>query len=155
MGLRPRIQTFAGVQMSRSGIPGSPFFLGFEEIERLLELAGRNVPEAYPPLNIEQLPDELIRITIAVAGFSAEQLSVSVCDREMVVKGDRQASGPATGKEKVFLHKGIATRAFTRSFALASDLEVVAAHLSNGLLRIELKRVRKTREICQIPITIG
>ena len=136
--------------MSRSGFPGSPFFLGFEEIERLLELAGRNTPEAYPPLNIEQLPDDHIRITIAVAGFAPEQLSVSVCDREMVVKGDR----PSAGKEKVFLHKGIATRAFTRSFALASDLEVAAARLSNGLLRIELRRVRKTHEIRQIPITI-
>ncbi|MEQ1755600.1 MAG: Hsp20 family protein [Micropepsaceae bacterium] len=139
--------------MSRSSFPGSPFFLGFEEIERLLELAGRNTPEAYPPLNIEQTPEDRIRITIAVAGFAPEQLSVSVCDREMIVKGDRPASGTA-GKDKVFLHKGIATRAFTRSFALASDLEVVTARLSNGLLRIELQRVRKTREICQIPITI-
>ena len=78
--------------------------------------------------------------------------------REMIVRGDRAspgAAGPrAADKDKVFLHKGIATRAFTRSFALASDLDVVAARLSNGLLRVELRRIRKTHEICQIPITI-
>lgn len=135
--------------MSRPSFPGSPFFLGFDEVERLLELAGRNAPEAYPPLNIEQFPDDRLRITIAVAGFSAEQLSVTVLDRELTVKGDR----PAAGNEKVYLHKGIAARPFSRCFALASDLEVQSAALTNGLLRIDLKRVRKTHEIRQIPIS--
>jgi HSP20 family molecular chaperone IbpA len=135
--------------MSRPSFPGSPFFLGFEEVERLLELAGRNTPEAYPPLNIEQFPDDRLRITIAVAGFSAEQLSVTVLDRELTVKGER----PATGKEQTFLHKGIAARPFSRCFALASELEVLSASLSNGLLRIDLRRVRKTHEIRQIPIS--
>lgn len=137
--------------MSRPNFPVSPFFLGFEEIERLLEMVGRNAPEAFPPLNIEQLPNDVIRITLAVAGYAHDQLSVTVCDRELVVKGDR----PQTAGEKTYLHKGIATRAFTKGFALASDLEVKAASLANGLLRIELQRVRKTHEICQIPITIG
>ena len=135
--------------MTRPSFPGSPFFLGFDEVERLLELAGRNAPDAYPPLNIEQLPDDRLRITIAVAGFSADQLSVTVLDRELTVKGER----PVTGKEQVYLHKGIAARPFSRCFALASELEVQAASLANGLLRIDLKRVRKTHEIRQIPIS--
>lgn len=136
--------------MSRPSFPTSPFFLGFEEIERLLELVGRNAPEAFPPLNIEQLPSDVIRITLAVAGYTPEQLNITICDRELVVKGDR----PQTAGEKTYLHKGIATRAFTRSFALASDLEVKTASLANGLLRIELHRIRKTHQIRQIPITI-
>lgn len=106
--------------MSRSNFPGSPFFLGFGEVERLLELAGSNVPDGYPSLNIEQFPD------------------------------DR----PVHPKEHVFLHKGIAARPFMRCFALASDLEVQSASLSNGLLRIELCRIRKASEIRQIPISI-
>jgi HSP20 family molecular chaperone IbpA len=137
--------------MSRPNIPASPFFLGFEEIERLLDMVGRNAPEAFPPLNIEQLPDDVIRITLAVAGYSPEQLAVTICDRELVVKGDR----PQVASEKTYLHKGIATRAFTRSFALASDLEVKGAALVNGLLKIELLRVRRNHEIRQVPITIG
>ena len=137
--------------MSRPNFPASPFFLGFEEIERLLELVARNSPEAFPPLNIEQLPDDVFRITLAVAGYTAEQLKATICDRELIVKGER----PQAAGEKTYLHKGIATRAFTKNFALASDLEVKTATLANGLLRIELQRVRRTHEIRQIPITIG
>lgn len=137
--------------MTKPNFPGNPFFLGFDEIERLLEFVGRNSPEAFPPLNIEQLPDEVIRITIAVAGFTPEQLSVSVCDRELVVKGEK----PASSQDRAYLHKGIASRAFTRSFALAPDLEVRSASLDHGLLRINLVRIRKNHQIRQIPITIG
>lgn len=136
--------------MSRPVLPGSPFFLGFDEIERLVEFASRSSAEAFPPLNIEQFPDGTIRITIAVAGFAPENLSVTVCDRELTVKGDRAP----VGEGKTYLHKGIAARSFTRSFALASSLEVVQATLGNGLLRINLRQVRRTPDIVQIPITV-
>lgn len=137
--------------MSRHLFPGSPFFLGFDEIERLVEFANRNAAESYPPLNIEQFEDGRLRITIAVAGFVPENLSVTVCDRELTVKGERT---PPPDR-KAFLHKGIAARSFTKSFALASSLEVVSAALENGLLRVNLKHVQKTPEIRQVPITVG
>lgn len=137
--------------MSRPGFLASPFFLGFDEIERLLERAAKNSPEAYPPLNIEEPVEGTLRITLAVAGFAPDQLSVTVCNRELAVKGER----PAPVEGRVYLHKGIAARGFLRSFALAQDLEVQGANLSNGLLQIELKRVRQNHEIRQIPITTG
>lgn len=135
--------------MSRALYTGNPFFLGFEEIERLLEFAGRSSAEPFPPLNIEQFPEGHLRITIAVAGFGPENLSVTVCDRELTVRGDRKTGGDP----KAFLHKGIAARSFTRSFALASTLEVVSASLGNGLLKIDLRQVRRQPEVIQVPIT--
>ncbi len=137
--------------MSRPGFLANPFFLGFEEIARLLELAAKNSPDAYPPLNIEELTENTLRITLAVAGFAPGQLSVSVCDRELTIKGER----PQNPDGRVFLHKGIGARGFMRSFALAQGLEIQGATLTNGLLQIELKRVHQTYEIRQIPITMG
>jgi HSP20 family molecular chaperone IbpA len=136
--------------MTRPGLPGSPFFLGFEEIERLVEFASRSTAEAFPPLNIEQFADGSIRITIAVAGFGPENLAVTLCDRELTVRGERKSPGEG----KTYLHKGIAERSFTRSFALASNIEVISASLSNGLLRIKLQQIRRTPETVQVPITV-
>lgn len=136
--------------MSRPVFPGSPFFLGFDEIERLVEFASRSSAEVFPPLNIEQFPDGTMRITIAVAGFAPENLSVTVCDRELTVRGERKSAGEG----KTYLHKGIAARSFTRSFALASSLEIVSAALGNGLLRINLRQVRRNPEVVHIPITV-
>lgn len=137
--------------MTRPGFLASPFFLGFDEIERLLERSAKNSPEAYPPLNIEEAAPDTLRITLAVAGFAPEQLSVTLCDRELTIRGER----PETAEGRVFLHKGIAARGFLRSFALAQGLEVQGAQLANGLLRVELRRVRQNHEIRQIPITIA
>jgi HSP20 family molecular chaperone IbpA len=136
--------------MSRPVLPGSPFFLGFDEIERLVEFASRSSAEAFPPLNIEQFEDGTMRITIAVAGFAPENLAVTVCDRELTVRGERNPSGDG----KAYLHKGIAARSFTRSFALASNLEVVSATLGRGLLRIGLRQIRQNPQIVQVPITV-
>jgi HSP20 family molecular chaperone IbpA len=136
--------------MTRPGLPGSPFFLGFDEIERLVEFASRSTAEAFPPLNIEQFADGSIRITIAVAGFGPENLAVTLCDRELTVRGERKPPG----EEKTYLHKGIAERSFTRSFALASNIEMMSASLSNGLLRIKLQQIRRTPETVQVPITV-
>ncbi len=136
--------------MAKPGLPGSPFFLGFDEIERLVEFASRGSAEAFPPLNIEQFGDGSIRITIAVAGFEPENLAVTLCDRELTVRGERKPPGEG----KAYLHKGIAERSFTRSFALASSIEVVSASLSNGLLRIRLQQNRRIPETVQVPITV-
>ena len=137
--------------MSRPGPFGSPFCLGFDEVERLLERMAKASADAYPPLNIEEPGEGRLRITLAVAGFAPENLSVTLTDRELTVKGDR----PQPNDGRVFLHKGIAARGFLRSFVLAEGLEIEGAILTNGLLRIEMKRRRQTPEIRQIPITLG
>lgn len=137
--------------MSRSGLFGHPYCLGFDEIERLVERLARAQTDAYPPVNIEDLAEDRLRLTLAVAGFAPEQLSVSLAGSELTVKGERIQ--PAEGR--TYLHKGIATRGFIRVFLLAENLEIDGAMLANGLLRIELKRRHQTHEIRQIPITLG
>ncbi len=137
--------------MSRPGPFGNAYFLGFDEIERVLERMAKVSTDAYPPVNIEEPVEGALRITLAVAGFAPEQLSVTLTGRELTIKGER----PQPGDTRVFLHKGIAARGFLRSFVLAEGLEVEGAQLSNGLLRIELKRVRQNHQIRQIPITLA
>jgi HSP20 family molecular chaperone IbpA len=137
--------------MSRPGPFGHPFCLGFDEVERLVERLGRAQTDAYPPISIEEAAEDRLRLTLAVAGFAPEQLSITLTGRELTVRGER--AQPPEGR--IYLHKGIATRGFQRGFLLAENLEVESASLSNGLLRIELKRRRQTHEIRQIPITLG
>jgi HSP20 family molecular chaperone IbpA len=137
--------------MSRPGPFGHPFCLGFDEVERLVERLGRAQTDAYPPISIEEAAEDRLRLTLAVAGFAPEQLSITLTGRELTVRGER--TQPAEGR--IYLHKGIATRGFQRGFLLAENLEVESAFLNNGLLRIELKRRRQTHEIRQIPITLG
>lgn len=137
--------------MSRPGPFGHPFCLGFDEVERLVERLGRAQTDAYPPISIEEAAEDRLRLTLAVAGFLPEQLSITLTGRELTVRGER--TQPAEGR--IYLHKGIATRGFQRGFLLAENLEVESAFLNNGLLRIELKRRRQTHEIRQIPITLG
>jgi len=133
--------------MNRHTSFGSPYLLGFEHLERLLERTARTAGDAYPPYNIEELEDGGIRITLAVAGFAQEELSVSEEDRQLVVRG-RQAE--ANGK--TFLHRGIAARQFLRSFVLADGIEVSAAALENGLLKIDLasKQVQPSVRVVDI-----
>lgn len=136
--------------MSRPGPFGSPYCLGFDDVERILERLAKSAPEAYPPLNVEEVEEGRLRVTLAVAGFAPEQLTLTLTDRELAVKGER----PQTADGRVFLHKGIAARGFQRTFILADGWEIDGARLSNGLLKIELKRVRPTPQIRQIPITL-
>ena len=104
----------------------NPFFLGFEPLERLLERTAKGAGEGYPPYNIEETSDGGIAITLAVAGFAKEDISVTVEDRELVIKGrQNEAQG------KTFLHRGIAARQFLRSFVLADGIEVKSAALEN------------------------
>ena len=124
----------------------SPLLLGFEHIERLLE---RNAKaESYPPYNIEHTSDEHLRITLAVAGFAADELSVTVEDNQLVVRGRLNSNG----EEKTFLHRSIATRQFQRSFVLADGIDVLGAELNHGLLTIELERPRAENAVKTIPI---
>jgi HSP20 family molecular chaperone IbpA len=136
--------------MNRQMTFGSPYLLGFEHLERLLERTAKAAGDSYPPYNIEELQDAGIRITLAVAGFSQEELSVTEEDRQLVVRG-RQAE--ANGK--TFLHRGIAARQFLRSFVLADGIEVTAAALENGLLKIDLARRQVQPSVRVVEIKTG
>lgn len=135
--------------MSRSGPFGNPYCLGFGDVERILERVAKAAPEAYPPINIEEPAEGELRVTLAVAGFAPEHLTISLADRELTVKGER----PTGGDARVYLHKGIAARGFVRTFVLADGWEVEGARLSNGLLRIDLRKLRPSPQIRQISIT--
>jgi HSP20 family molecular chaperone IbpA len=109
--------------------------LGFEQLERLVERTAKTA-EGYPPFNIEATSENAYRITLAVAGFREEDLSITVEDRQLVIRG-RQADDIG---DRVFLHRGIAARAFQRSFVLADGVEVAGASMEHGLLHIDLRR---------------
>tara|TARA_R110000868_G_scaffold32036_1_gene116878 strand:+ start:5688 stop:6158 length:471 start_codon:yes stop_codon:yes gene_type:complete len=121
--------------MARLSLFNSPFLLGFDDIERALDRVSKSSSDGYPPYNIERVGENDIRISLAVAGFARDQLSVSVEDTQLVIRG-RQVDDP----DREFLHRGIAARQFQRSFVLAEGIEIVGADLDNGLLHINLKR---------------
>lgn len=137
--------------MSRTTIAGHPFLLGFDRFERMAERAAAGA-DAYPPYNIEQRGAEGLRITLAVAGFAEDQLSVTLEDRQLVVRG-RQAEPEAATPARQFLHRGIAARAFQRSFVLAEGLEVTGAALGHGLLHVDLRRQVPDQIVQTIPIS--
>ncbi len=122
--------------MTKLSFGAHPFLLGFEQLERLVERTAKSGAEGYPPYNIEAVTENAYRITLAVAGFREDDLSITVEDRQLVIRG-RQ--GDDTG-ERVFLHRGIAARAFQRSFVLADGVEVAGASMEHGLLNIDLRR---------------
>ncbi len=136
--------------MNRPVLFDSPFLLGFEHTRILIERAAKAAAESYPPYNVEQLEDG-VRISLAVAGFSPDQLQVTVEDRQLVVTGRRDAEKEAP-KDGAYLHRGIAARSFIRSFVLADGMEVMAAALEHGLLHIDVARPEPERLIRRIPI---
>jgi HSP20 family molecular chaperone IbpA len=136
--------------MNRPVTFGSPYLLGFEHLERLLERTARTPADGYPPYNIEALEDGGIRIAIAVAGFAQDELSVTEEDRQLVVRGKR-----AEADGKTFLHRGIAARQFLRSFVLADGIEVSSAALANGLLKIDLVRKAIQPQVRTVEIKTG
>ncbi|MBT3306854.1 MAG: Hsp20 family protein, partial [Alphaproteobacteria bacterium] len=143
--------------MPRMSIFNSPLLLGFDHFEQMLDRASKASAEGYPPYNIEQIGENSLRITLAVAGFSMDDLTVSLEDNQLVVRGhleDKPAMG-ANGEETVFLHRGIASRQFQRSFVLAEGIEVHGANLDNGLLFINLERLVPEPEIRAIKIESG
>ena len=120
--------------MTKLSLGAYPHMLGFEQLERLLERTAKAGNEGYPPFNIEQTSQRSYRITLAVAGFSEDDLSITIEERQLVIKG-RQKEG--TG-DRIFLHRGIAARQFQRSFVLAEGVDVGDAIIENGLLHVDL-----------------
>jgi HSP20 family molecular chaperone IbpA len=127
----------------------SPFLLGFEPFERALDRVTKSAGDGYPPYNVEQFGENRLRITVAVAGFAPDELTVQVEGNQLVVRGRQQPDAP----ERIFLHRGIAARQFQRAFVLAEGIEVTSASLDNGLLSIELERPLQEPEVKTIAIT--
>ena len=123
--------------MARMSLLNSPLLLGFEELERTLDRLSKASTDGYPPYNIERLSQDELRITLAVAGFSASDLQVTVEDNQLMIRG--KTSDDA---ERIYLHRGIAARQFQRSFVLADGIQVAGASLDHGLLHIRLHRPR-------------
>jgi len=137
--------------MTKLTLSAHPFLLGFEQLEQLVERTAKSDQNGYPPFNIEQTNDQSYRITLAVAGFSDADLSITVEDRQLVIRG-RQTEDKS---ERVFLHRGIAARQFQRSFVLADGVDVGAAKMENGLLHIDLQRSEPENVIQRIKIDQG
>lgn len=137
--------------MTRYSIFDSPLLLGFDHLERMVERAAKNASGGYPPYNIEQIGENGLRITLAVAGFTMEQLQVSLEDRHLVIRGRQDEHE----EQRLFIHRGIATRQFQRVFLLADEIEIRGAHLDNGLLHIDLMRLVPERKIQTIAIQSG
>jgi HSP20 family molecular chaperone IbpA len=136
--------------MNRNVYFNSPFLLGFEHLDRLLERTAKAAGDGYPPYNIEQSSDDRLRITLAVAGFGQDELNVTVEDRQLVIRGKQNEAG-----DRTFLHRGIAARQFQRAFVLAEGIEVTGADLSNGLLSIELARPKAETIVRTVEIRTG
>ena len=134
--------------MSRLPVFDSPLLLGFDHFERVIDRVAKSSAEGYPPYNIEQINEEALRITIAVAGFSMNDLEVTTEDNQLVIRGRNTVED----KERVYLHRGIAARQFQRSFVLAEGIEVVTARLEDGLLHIDLTRPIPEPEVRKIKI---
>lgn len=137
--------------MTKLTLGSYPHMLGFEQLERVLERTAKGGNDGYPPFNIEQTSDYSYRITLAVAGFSEEDLSITVEDRQLVIRG-RQ--GEDTG-DRVFLHRGIASRQFQRFFVLADGVDVGEAQMENGLLHVDLTRAKPEQVVQTIKIKKG
>ena len=136
--------------MNRTVYFNSPFLLGFEHLERLLERTAKSAGDGYPPYNIEQTSEDSLRIALAVAGFTRDELNVTVEDRQLVIRGKQ-----GEGADRNFLHRGIAARQFQRAFVLAEGIEVTGATLENGLLTIELTRPKADTIVRTIDIRAG
>ena len=128
----------------------SPLLLGFDHFERVLDRVAKTSSEGYPPYNIERVGDDGLRISLAVAGFTRDDLDISVESNQLLIHG-RQTDD----QERVFLHRGIAARQFQRTFVLAEGIEVAGAHLDNGLLHVDLVRPQPATISRSISINAG
>ena len=136
--------------MSRLSLFNSPLLLGFDHFERALDRVSKASSDGYPPYNIEQLGENALRITLAVAGFAKNDLSITIEDNQLVVRGKQ-----SDDTERVYLHRGIAARQFQRSFVLAEGIDVRGAQLDNGLLHIDLVRPEVESRVRTIEIQGG
>ena len=135
--------------MSRVSMFNSPLLLGFDQLERTLDRLAKSA-EGYPPYNIERIGENGLRITLAVAGFAADDLAIELVESQLTVRGKQTDDG-----DRVFLHRGIAARQFQRAFMLAEGIEVTGARLDNGLLSIDLVRPVQEPRIRRIRIEAG
>ena len=135
--------------MNRSILFDSPFLLGFEHTRALAERAAKAAAESYPPYNVEDRGEGRLRITLAVAGFTPEQLQVTLEDRQLVIAGRREDGAKP---EDAYLHRGIAARGFLRTFVLADGVVAEGAVLEHGLLHIDLAQPEPERLVQRIPI---
>lgn len=132
---------------TRVSVFDSPLFLGFDHFEKTFDRMRKNAGEGYPPYNIEQIGENALRISLAVAGFTMADLDIEVEKNQLNIRG-RQTEDEG----KVFLHRGIAARQFQRSFVLADGIEILGASLDNGLLHIDMKRHEPESTVRKIPI---
>ena len=136
--------------MNRMSVFNSPLLLGFDHFERVLDRATKAGGDGYPPYNIERTSEDGLRITVAVAGFSREELDIALENNQLTLRG-RQADD----KDRVYLHRGIAARQFQRTFVLAEGIEVAGAHMDNGLLHVDLVRPVPETVVRSIDIDAG
>ena len=133
--------------MNRNSAFGSPFLLGFDYLEQLIERTAKGAGETYPPYNIEVTAADRLRITLAVAGFGREEMSVTLEGRQLIISGRRPEGG-----ERTYMHHGIAARPFQRVFVLAEGIEVTGAALEHGMLLIDLSRPKLESVVRRIDI---
>ena len=137
--------------MSKLTLGTHPFLLGFDQLERLVERTAKTGNDGYPPYNIEQTSENSYRITLAVAGFRDEDLSITLEDRQLAIRGRQQDD--AAGR--IYLHRGIAARQFQRTFVLADGVEIISASMENGLLFVDLQKSQPVTVVQTIKITKG
>lgn len=137
--------------MTKATFAAHPYLLGFEQLERLMERTAKSGNDGYPPYNIESRGEGVYRITLAVAGFSEADLSITLENAQLMVRGKQADEDDG----RVFLHRGIAARQFQRSFVLAEGVEVAGASMENGLLHIDLRRKAPESVIRTIKIEKG
>ena len=131
----------------------SPFLLGFDEIERALDKVSKTSGDGYPAYNIERIAasdaePEKLRITLAVAGFSKDEIEVTIEENQLTIRGPQQED-----KQREYLHRGIAARQFQRSFLLAEGMKGIGADLAQGLLSVDLIRPQPERVVRKIDIS--
>jgi HSP20 family molecular chaperone IbpA len=136
--------------MTKLTLGSHPFLLGFDQLERLVERTAKS-ENGYPPFNIEQSAENTYRITLAVAGFGEDDLSITVEDRQLIVRGKQTDAA----EDRIFLHRGIAARQFQKAFVLADGVEVAGAATENGLLHVDLKRAMPDTIVQTIKINKG
>ena len=134
--------------MNRMSIFNSPFLLGFDQFERTIDRISKLSTDSYPPYNIEQISQSLLRITIAVAGFDKKDLEINLEGNQLQIKGSRSEND----NDRIFIHRGIATRQFQRNFILAEGIEVEGASMENGLLSVDLSQPLASEESKKIEI---
>ena len=136
--------------MARLSLFSSPLLLGFDHFERALDRVSKVSSDGYPPYNIEQVEENSLRITLAVAGFAMSDLKLTIEDNQLVIRGKQ-----SDDENRVYLHRGIAARQFQRSFVLAEGIEVRGAWLDSGLLHIDLTRPQAETRVRTIEIKDG